>query len=79
MAKENKGIEFQFVESWEGWDELDNLCLQFYDCTLKPHIAALVGFSKASVVIVSCDACSVQFMETEDSEPVEFNFEVNII
>lgn len=74
MSSKNSGLEFQFVESWEAWDEIETFCLQFYNCPLKQDVAEQVGFGHAAIVILSADDCVVQFMETDDSEPVEFTF-----
>lgn len=40
MITENKktGIEFSFLNSWEGWDEHGVADLYFYDVTLKPEV-----------------------------------------
>jgi hypothetical protein len=29
------GIESAFIESWSGWDEVETMCLAFYDCKIK--------------------------------------------
>lgn len=35
MSNDKKGLEFQFLESWEGWDEIDVAALFFYKA--KPN------------------------------------------
>lgn len=35
MSNEKKGLEFQFLESWEEWDEIDVGALFFYK--VKPN------------------------------------------
>lgn len=34
----HKGIETQWIISNTGWDELDILCIQLYDCVLRPEV-----------------------------------------
>lgn len=74
MSIKNTGLEVQFVESWEAWDEVETFCLQFYNCPLKPEVAEQVGFDYAAVVVLDANNCVVQFMETDESEPVGFKF-----
>jgi len=74
-----KGIEFQFVESWDAWDEVETFCLQFYKCALKQSLANIVGFPMADIVIVDCEHCVIQVFETNESEPIEFKFSAQVV
>jgi hypothetical protein len=38
MSKENKGIEFSLVESWDGWDEQDIGDFYFYNVKLREDV-----------------------------------------
>lgn len=44
------GIEASFVESWEGWDEMDTSDMYFYDVKLKPGIFPQEVYQKEAEV-----------------------------
>lgn len=41
MSKRNKGLEYSFVESWDGWDEQDTGDFYFYDVKLREDVFGL--------------------------------------
>lgn len=63
----NKGIEYQFCSGWENWDEVDTFALQFYNATLLPEVAAIVGWDVADVMTVDCSSGIVTFYLADDS------------
>lgn len=63
-----KGLEYQFCESWENWDEVDTFALQFYDAKLRPEIARLVGWDVADVLTVDCSSSTVSFYMADGTE-----------
>ena len=75
----NTGLEYQFLTNWTDWDIIDTFCLQFYGCTLKEDVANIVGFTEAAVVILDGEHCVIQFMEDDESEPVEFKFTAHLL
>lgn len=59
-----KGIEGKFVESWDGWDEIDSGVLYFYDVKLLPEYEYLmkdINGVKSVGVCVSVNECFIQF------------------
>lgn len=43
MSNDNKGLEFQFLESWEGWDEMGVGSLFFYNARPNAYLKELLG------------------------------------
>lgn len=73
MNKEYKGLEMQFCENWEGWDELDTFSLQFTGVTLTDEVAALVGQKNVDCMTVSGDNSTVEIVKSwDDSEILRF-------
>ena len=67
MSK-GKGLEYQFCESWEGWDEVDVLSIQFNDVTLRPEVSDLVGRNFVDCMTISGEDCTVSFWCDDDFE-----------
>lgn len=75
----SKGLEFQFCESWESWDEVDMFCLQFNNVVLKPEIAAVVGRDTVECMCVSADKCVVQFFDEKGELESEYKFKAVLV
>lgn len=42
MSNDQKGLEFQFLESWNGWDEMGVGALFFYNAKPNQYLAKLM-------------------------------------
>ncbi|MND95960.1 hypothetical protein D3C80_882290 [compost metagenome] len=74
----SRGIEFQFCSEWTGWDVVDTFALQFYEVTLLPEVAAIVGRDKVDTMSVCCETCKVGFW-CEDGFEKTLEFKAQII
>lgn len=42
MSNDQRGLEFQFLESWEGWDDMGIGALFFYNAKPNAYLAKLL-------------------------------------
>lgn len=77
-----KGLEFNFVDTWEGWDELGVGDLCFYDVTLKEEYKHLAPSEDCDVILsILLSQSIVQFDFLKGSECIEskaFRLEVSL-
>lgn len=73
-----KGLEFQFCTAWDGWDEVDTFCLQFYDAKLVPAIQKIVGWDVAECMTVDCENCVVSFVFADESTQ-SYSFKAELV
>lgn len=74
----SKGIEYQFCEYWENWDELDTFALQFYNAKLLPHVQKIVGWDVAEVMSIDCSSSIVSFY-LADGTTQDFPFKAELV
>ncbi|WWT49248.1 hypothetical protein [Escherichia phage vB_EcoM-LTH01] len=74
------GIEKAFIESFDGWDEIDCGVMYFYDVVLKEEYKHLVPEGTASVgMAVSSTESYVQFnFFDKDDKATTKAFEINL-
>lgn len=74
----SKGIEFQFCTDWKNWEDVDLFCLQFHDARLLPHVAKVVGWDVAEVMVIDCTNSIVQF-HLADGEVQEYKIKAELV
>lgn len=64
------GIEHSFLSNWEGWDEHDTGCLQFYNVTLNDDTFKELGTISENVDSMYFDSqnSKVSFYDNEGEE-----------
>lgn len=71
------GIEKNFVQSWESWDQLDTFSMIFMNCELQPGVARKVGRDFADWVTIDAETSFVQIGWGED-QFAEFELEASL-
>lgn len=64
------GFEKFFIESWSGWDELDFLVSQFYECKLKSDFAVELDHEKVYNVCINLGNNVITVFDDEEDDVV---------
>jgi hypothetical protein len=71
-------IETQIFE-WNGWDELDFMALQFYDCTLKIDIGPYKVGDKISNIAMMFDTSTIAFYDEYGNETFLGKIKISVV
>lgn len=68
MSNDQKGLEFQFLESWDGWDDMGIGALFFYKAKPNLYLQGVVGKDLAGKIDGAYLDISTNVFEVYDEE-----------